>query len=302
MKKTLLTIIGLASVLAVAQAAPTTILNYSTGATNVAGSTGYFNSGNGWSAGTNWVGQSGGVPTTPAWTGSGASSNNTVENIAGFSPGVGQNSGTLGAYYTLSSSVNRTFTPMSAGQFTNIAVSFTAEWGLAEFVAPGVLNNDTFAFDLKSGVTSGLKFTIADNGAAPGQYAITDANGNGYTELYSGFVYRLQVDILPNDTWTATLYNVANPSTTRTITVNASGATGALQNPINTDDLNNLSVSYTAGAVNADAFLVVNELTIQSTGDPIPEPGTWAVGALLLSGAAATIYRRRKSRTAQPAA
>jgi hypothetical protein len=300
MKKAILTTLGLAGLLAVAQAAPTTILNYSTGATNVAGTTGYFNTGDGWSANANWVGQTGGLPTTPAWTGSGSLS--TVENIAGFSPGVGQNSGTLAAYSATSSQVNRTFTPMSSLQFTNIAVSFTAEWGLAEFVAPGVLNNDTFAFDLRSGGTSGLKFTIADNGATPGQYSILDANGNGYTELYSGFVYRLQVDILPNDTWTATLYNVANPSTTRTITVNASGATGALQNLINTDDLNNLSVSYTAGAVNADAFLVANELTISSTGDPIPEPGTWAVGALLLSGAAATIYRRRKSRTAQPAA
>lgn len=283
--------------------AQTTIVNYSTGATNVAGYTGYFSTANGWSGSTNfWEGQQG-------WTGSGSGAD-SVEVVAGITPGgANDNSGTLGLYPTTTpiATLDRSFTPMNTLTYTNIAVSFAAEFSIAEIVAPNG-NNDAFVFDLNSSGTSGLAFTMQAPAVNPFDYTLRSVDSGGLTAEYAldyNSVYRLQIDLVGN-AWTGTLYGVTDPSGARTIAAIGALSGGLLANGLSATDLNNLEVAWILDSGDANdpgsIALIANEFTIQSTGDPIPEPGTWAVGALLVSGAAAAAYRRRKMRSEKAAA
>ena len=72
-------------------------------------------------------------------------------------------------------------------------------------------------------------------------------------------------------------------------------------------NLNNGAINGTGGfanGLNGGSFSLAqsgNDLNLVFTAaggpgpSPVPEPGTWAMAALLVSGAAATIYRRRKA-------
>jgi len=54
--------------------------------------------------------------------------------------------------------------------------------------------------------------------------------------------------------------------------------------------------------LNATAFTATADMTVTYNYSPtaaVPEPGTWAVGALLLGGAAYTVWRRRQNATAE---
>lgn len=52
----------------------------------------------------------------------------------------------------------------------------------------------------------------------------------------------------------------------------------------------------TSGSLNASAFLATADMTVTYNYNPaVPEPGTWAVGALLLGGAVYTFWRRRQN-------
>ncbi len=306
MKKHILAAIIAAASMASLQA-QTTIVNYSTGATNVPGTTGYFNTADGWDGGTAaWAGDQG-------WTGNDALATST-EVVAGYTrtgSSANNNSGTLGFYAPTVASVdlNRAFTPMSPLQFTNIATSFTAEWALADLNL-GPLGSDTFTFSLNDGGTSLLAFSMTTTGAGPGFDYKLSSDGSGAPvaqfDLNADSVYRMQIDIASNGTWTGTLSGVSGlDNLNPTITPLGAFTAGSLAAGA-PSDIDNLNVNWLLASGNpatpGNLALFANELTIQSTGDPIPEPGTWAMAALLVSGAAATIYRRRKAAKEVPAA
>ncbi len=284
--------------------AQTTIYNYSTGGTNVPGYTGYFNTSDGWVGGTAaWAGQQG-------WTGNDALASSVEVPAGSFTPGgAGDNSGTLGFYLPTVASVdlNRGFTPMSTSLYQNIAVRFTAEWTLAAPPATP-LGSDIFSFNLTDGSTSLLSFTMSTTGALdPSSQYLLQSQGAGPAvnqfDLDPGSVYRMQIDLV-GTTWSGTLYTVTDPSGSRTIApaIPVSAFTGGtLGGGLSATDFDALNLNWTLASgdpnLPGNLALFANELTISSTGDPIPEPGTWAVGALLLSGAAAAAYRRRKAQT-----
>lgn len=284
--------------------AQTTIVNYSTGGTNPPASGGFFNSGNGWSNVGNplWEGQQG-------WTGTGTGAD-SVSVVVGVTPsGAGNASGTLGVFLpalplnTATPYIERSFTPMSTVTFTNIAVSYVAEWSLLNFGGPG--QADTFTLDLRAGGSSALTFLLDPNTAGLGFDYRLSSIGSGSVNQFDttyGSLLRLQVDIA--GTGYSGTWELLDP-TLRTVLSSGSLNGGTLAGGFSASDIDSLRLGWQlAGGTNApgDLGIVVNEFTISSTGDPIPEPGTWAVGALLLSGVAATIYRRRKARAEKSAA
>ncbi len=300
MKKHILSAV-IAAVCAATLQAQTTIVNYSTGGTNVPGYTGFFNSADGWNnvGDPLWQGQKG-------WTGT-SSGADSVSVIAGTTPsGANDASGTLGVFLpalplnTTSVTLDRGFTPMSTMFFTNIAVSFVAEWNIIDFSAPTPYN-DKFTFDLRNtaNTQSLLSFSMQGPAVNPGfDYTLASTGTSTINQLDAsyGALVRMQVDLVGTG-YSGTLWTV-NP-TTRALTLIGSLNGGTLNNGLTASDFGSLQVGWdlASGDPNQPGTLglVVNELTIQSTGDPIPEPGTWAMAAFLVSGAAATIYRRRKA-------
>lgn len=284
--------------------AQTTIVNYSTGGTNVPGYTGFFNSADGWNNTGDpfWEGQQG-------WTGTGAGAD-SVSVVAGITPsGAGNASGTLGVFLPAlpvpaSVALNRAFAPMSTALYTNIAVGFTAEWSILDF--GGTPPYDQFVFDLRNsaGNASVLSFSLQ----GPGDTLINtgynlDSIGSatvGQLEATYGALLRMQVDLA------GTAYTGAwelLDGTTRTVLGSGSLTGGTLAGGFTASDFDLLRLTWNPGDVDNPVLgIVVNEFTIISTGDPVPEPGTWAVGALLLSGAAAAAYRRRKAQGDKAAA
>lgn len=302
MKKNILAVVLAAASVATLQA-QTTIINYSTGGTNVPGYTGYFNTTDGWTGGAAfWQGQEG-------WTGNNSQAD-SVEVVAGYTPGGGgDNSGTLGLYAPLftTSTLARAFTPMSTAVFTNISTSFVAEWSISQITAPNAFD-DLFTFDLAQGVVSGLLFGMQAPGSFGFDYNLSVVDAGGSTAEFGmnyDSVYRMQIDIT-GTTWSGTLYGVTDPSGTRTINSLGSFTGGTLANGLTATDLNTTYVEWVLDSGNVadpgSIALIANEFTFSSTGDPIPEPGTWAMGAILLTGAAAAAYRRRKAQTEKASA
>lgn len=65
----------------------------------------------------------------------------------------------------------------------------------------------------------------------------------------------------------------------------------------------NIGISGSGFSLNADLFEATANMTVTyNYVDPIPEPGTWAIGALLLGGAAYTFWRRRQNTVIEPSA
>lgn len=270
----------------------------------------YFNTGAGWTGGgADWVGQQ-------SWTGTDAGAT-AVQVVTGLTPsGAGNNSGTLGVVIDalpLNSAtpyVEKTFTPMDQNFFENINVSFTAEWGILDF---GALEDDTFTFELRNtaGNASALTFLMDPNAALPtynynvssiGSASVNQFDGRwaGYDAIEDEYVniYRLQVDI-SGSSYSGS-YQLLDP-TTRAVLFNGTLNGGTLAGAFSASDIDSLRLGWDLASNDpnapGDLGIMINEFTITSTGDAIPEPGTWAVGALLVSGAAASIYRRRKARS-----
>lgn len=304
MKKQFLSAVAAIACAAAVQA-QTTIVNYSTGGTNPPATGGFFNSGNGWTSAGDplWEGQQG-------WTGSGTGAD-SVSVVAGVTPpGAGNASGTLGVFLpalplnTTTPYVQRSFTPMSTLDFENITVTYAAEWSILNFGGPG--QADTFTFDLRSGGTSALTFVLDPTAAGVGfDYRLTTVGSAPVSQFDATFgaVLRLQVDLA--GTGYTGGYELLD-GVTRAVLSSGSLSGGSLAGGLTASDIDNLRLGWQLASgdpnVPGDLGIVVNEFTISSSGDPIPEPGTWAVGALLLSGAAASIYRRRKVRAEKAAA
>ena len=278
-----------------------TVVNYSTGGTNVPGYTGFFNSADGWSNSGDpaWEGQKG-------WTGSGSGAS-SVSQVGGITPSSPANngSGTLGVFLptlplnTTNIYLSRSFTAAPDLSLTNSTVSFIAEWSILSF---GPNQNDTFKIDLRdvTGTTSLLSFNINNQGVTdPLSYnflvSSTGASTTNQFEGTYGGLYRMQIDLSPVGGYSGS-YSLVNP-TTRTNIASFSLNPGSLAGGYTSADFGALRLSWEldSGDPNApgDLGFVVNEFTVSSTGTVIPEPGTWAAGACL-AVAAILIARRRR--------
>jgi len=203
-----------------------------------------------------------------------ASGNNTFANIAlnKFDTGLGTltdvvvtvNFTTLGGDFTVSTPAD-SFTPAdiesAAGRIT-VRQASTNSLGFTQ------LGQTAFGVS----TTPGLTYTVpAPSGSQV--FAITSTNvfvGN-FQNIASGF-------------WSA---------------YQSAGGVGSVVFQVR----NNPDITVSGGVfnLNALAFTADANMTVTYTYNPsaaVPEPGTWAAGALLLGGAAYTMWRRRQSNAA----
>lgn len=283
-----------------------TNVNYSTGGTNVPGYNGFFNSGDGWSNSGDplWSGQQG-------WTGSGTGAD-SVSVVTGTTPTspAGSASGTLGLFLpnlplnTANVYLSRSFSLTGQYALTNTIVSFVAEWSILSF---GGSENDTFVFDLRNATDTAslLTFRMNNQGVTdPLAYnfvlSSVGAGTNTQFEGTYGGLYRMQVDLSPLGGYTGS-YALIDP-VTRTSLASFSMTPGTLAGGFTSYDVGALRLGWelASGDPNApgDLGIVVNEFTVTSSGNVVPEPGTWAAGAFLAFATAYVVRRRRKAEAA----
>ncbi len=276
-----------------AQAQP--VVNFSTGATNLPGYTGYFNSSDGWnnSGDPLWSGQQG-------WTGNGQGAD-SVSVVAGYTPPspAGNASGTLGVFLPgggLTSTniyLERSFTPETPASMPNATVTLVAEWSVLNF---GTATDDTFRFDLRNtaNTASLLSFTMNNVGTTAGFDYLVSSTGAGTQAQFEtsyGAILRLVVDL--SDTNYSGTYQLVD-GTTRTNLASFDMKSGTLADGATAYDFGVLRLEWdlASGDPNApgDLGIVVNEFTVSS----VPEPSTIAL--LGLAGAGLAIGLRRRLR------
>lgn len=307
MKPYFLALIFLATGLSLEAQILGTNVNYSTGGTNVPGFTGFFNSSDGWnnSGDPAWQGQKG-------WTGSGSGAS-SVSQVAGTTPSspAGNGSGTLGVFLpasfpplnTTNIYLSRIFTPAQLA-LTNPVVSFVAEWSILTF---GPNEDDTFVFDLRNATDTAslLSFRMNNQGLVdPLNYnfllSSVGATTNAQFQGVYGGLYRMQVDLSPTGGYSGSYALI--DSTTRTNIASFSLNSGTLAGGFTSYDAGSLRLGWelASGDPSApgDLGIVVNEFTVTSSGQVIPEPGTWAAGAFLAAAAGYVVRRRRKAAAA----
>lgn len=283
---------AITSVLFTALATAQPVVNFSTGATNVPGYTGYFNSADGWnnSGDPLWSGQKG-------WTGNGqgADSVSVYSSITPPSP-AGNASGTLGVFLppSLTSTnvyLERSFTAETPLSMPNATVSLVAEWTILNF---GSATNDTFRFDLRNtaNTASLLAFTMNNIGTTPGFNYLVSSTGNATQAQFEttyGAVMRMVVDL--TDTNYSGTYALID-GVTRTNIASFALNSGTLAGGSTAYDFGTLRLEWDLASGNpnspGDLGIVVNEFTVSS----IPEPSTAAL--LTAAGVCLAMALRRR--------
>lgn len=201
--------------------------------------------------------------------------------------------------------------------FVNIALN-KFDTGLGTLTDVVVTVNFTTLGGNFSVSTPSDSFTDADVESAAGRVTIRQAatNSLGFTQLGQS---NFSVGTSPGLSWVvpapsgSQLFSV---SSTNVFVGNsqsiASGFWSAYQSAGGVGSVvfqvrNNPDITVSGGVfnLNALAFTADANMTVTYTYNPsapIPEPGTWAVGALLLGGAAYSFWRRRQNATVDTAA
>jgi len=203
--------------------------------------------------------------------------------------------------------LERSFAPGGGNvSLTNETVSFIAEWNIIEAFPGASLLDDTFTFDLRNVANTASLLTVVMNNqnlspGSPFQYTAStlgSANVVQFEGDYGGAgggVYRMQIDISGSSyTGSYSLLDGATRAVLGSFALNpGSLATGSALD----FGVIRLGWELASGDPNApgDLAMVVNEFTVTTSGTVIPEPGTWAAGALLAMAAAYTVRRRRKA-------
>lgn len=199
-----------------------------------------------------------------------------------------------------------------------------AVWTFAEFAIVGpsaawnstYTNQDAFGFSLWNG-TPGVGTALAEFKFGR-QYAIGAATGdpdkigfawflNGVQQttnnsaltaewaVYYNQLYRLNVSVDTNNLMNVSLdtINGAGNFVTNTSFIQ----NGAIGSGTTWMDYNTVSIDWAlaSGDPTLPGYNYINVNTLEVVATTVPEPGTWAIGALLLGGLAARVYRRRQA-------
>lgn len=193
----------------------------------------------------------------------------------------------------------------STTAFAAPTVSLFAEWsiiGSTPLNAP-YTNSDAFSFDLRNAANTtsllNLKFTPGINILSNAYTLQTIAAGSPtdtVADLVYGGLFQIQVD-MTGSAYSLSLARI-NPTTRAVITNFSNLASGSLSAGTTALDFATLSVGWelTSGD-NLDPgsnYLLANQFQVTTSGNVIPEPGTW-VASLVLLGIGAGYYRRRRS-------
>ena len=219
--------------------------------------------------------------------------------------------------------VYRSFVPTSlpAGQRDNVWTF--AQFSIAEPTSDRV-NQDAFGFEIWNGAPNGGgtslgKFMFGSQYAFDNSGANSNAIGFAWTlggvlqttnnnaaltgewDIYYNGNYRFNLAVQSNNLITLSLdtldtasNNFAFITNTTLIRDGALGGVGSTALDYNTVSIN-WELANNDFNTPGDNFIIVNNLEVITT--TVPEPGTWAVGALLLAAVADRIRRRRKAVT-----
>lgn len=278
--------------------------------------TGFFNTNNGWVQGDFVTGQNVNDPIGQRWQGNDpevgiVGGTDVLQFVTGYTPGgsgSGNSSLVQGGVYAGSGYVPgtnnvqlwRSFTPDLS--LDSPAVSFFVEWSLAGSLDITFPELDTFSFNLRNAANDfdllRVELTPSINLELNAYTLQTFAAGAPTLTLldipYSA-VNQMRVDIT-GSTYSLEYWRI-NSSTRAVLTnmvlvTDASLATGA-----SALDFVTIGIDWELSSGDpsdpGSNFLVVNQMFVETTGQVIPEPGTWAVGILLLAGLTGQILRRR---------
>jgi len=174
---------------------------------------------------------------------------------------------------------------------------------VVNLVLRGGSEDDTFTIDLRNATDTAslLSFRINNQGLVdPLNYnflvsSVGAATNPQFQGVYGG-LYRMQVDLSPSGGFSGS-YALIDP-VTRTSISSFSFNPGTLAGGATSYDFGALRLGWelASGDPNDPGVLgiVVNEFTVTSTGQVVPEPGTWAAGAFLAVAGAYAMRRRRR--------
>lgn len=170
--------------------------------------------------------------------------------------------------------------------FTTIAGSFTVTTP-GDSATPADVNSADARVTLRQATTNSLGFTqvgqttFAAGTTPPLLFSVPAPNGSQVFGVTSTNVF---------------VNNVQNISSTFWGAYQSAGGLGSIVFQVrNNPDIN---ISGGVFGLNALAFTASPDMTVTynyTASAAIPEPGTWAVGALLVGGAAFTMWRRRQA-------
>ena len=291
--------------------------------------TGFFNTNSGWVRGEFVTGQNASDPLGQQWQGNDPETEaspgvfvggtDILQFVTGYTPGgsLGGNSSLIqGGLYagigyvpgTTDVQLWRSFNPTTG--LDSPTVSFFVEWSLAGSLDIDFPELDTFSFTLRNAANDfdllSLQLTpginLAPNAYTLQTFAAGAATGTLLDIPYSA-VNQMRVDITES-TYSLEYWRI-NSSTRAVITnlvlvTDASLATGATAL-----DFATIGIDWELASADPNDpgsnFLVVNQMYVETSGQVIPEPGTWAVAVLLLAGATGQFLRRRARTTQGPA-
>jgi hypothetical protein len=283
--------------------------------------TDYFNTNEGWTRNAGLQGQNTTDPVGDRWQGNDPYNAGTtygetdvVLYYVGYTPGasgLGNSSLLQGGMYSFDDifpgtdnvRLWRSFTAADNPSLINQQVTFFSEWSLIGSLDPGFPNLDVFAFDLR---TAGDADSVLRLQLTPGinlqansytLQAITDGGTSTLIDLAYQALWQVRVDMYGSN-YDLQITQIS-PST-RAVIANFSLVSGGLLSGGYTAlDFATLALDWELDSnLNTEPgsnFIVVNDFTVTTSAEVIPEPGTWAFGALLLGGLAARIWRTRRS-------
>jgi hypothetical protein len=192
------------------------------------------------------------------------------------------------------------------------SVTFSADFGIINSTG-SFPNKDRFGFNLldSTGTISLAQFLFdpaAASGSGLGMQWISGATTNDIADIAYASLYRMSVTMQGTafDLTMSSLQTQTNGSGTITnyLVTNSfllvSG--GALANGLTALDFGTAAVNWELlsgdAATAGNNYMILNDVTVLST--VIPEPGTWAVAALLLAGVTTRLWRRRVAKVSAP--
>ena len=117
--------------------------------------------------------------------------------------------------------------------------------------------------------------------------------------IYYNQIYRLNASIGTNNLMNVSFDTISGAGAF--ITNTSFITNGAIAAGKTWMDYNTLSIDWALASGNpaTPGYNQINVNTLEVVATTVPEPGTWAIGALLLGGLAARVYRRRQAAAAQ---
>jgi hypothetical protein len=230
--------------------------------------------------------------------------------------GGGNNSVLFGGYGLADDILPGTANPSLYRSFSLLplteSVTFSADFGIINSTG-SFPNKDRFGFNLLDSTgTISLAQLLFDPASATGpglgMLWISGSTTNNLGTIAYGALYRMSVAMEATSfdltfsslaTETNSFGTITNYLVTNSFLL-VSG--GQLANGLTALDFGTAAVNWELlsgdATVAGNNYMILNDVTVLST--VIPEPGTWAVAALLLAGVTTRLWRRRAGRVSAP--